>query len=674
MPSPSTSPRDIILHRRTSVHQKRPLTTDIQYGELAVAFNQQDPAIYLKDLENKIRKVGGVYYSEVAPDPTAISLGYQELSHGEIWLKKRAIPGSSDTNTGVDIYIWNKYLNSGSGDWVLVGSGLYGLLDDYLDQFKDGTDGSDYIHTDRNQLKINNKSALRGYATNIPSADETDTTKANTLVINDGHNFATGVTLNANNLVIDSSDIDITSDSVVISSDTGLTFQTDSVTGTPATFTYNNHGLFNGEKVFVLSTLSNGDPSPLTSGEYTIADADLNSFKLFDGSNNVPSSGNIRINYFPQITLDSSYNVIQSGNFKVKDLDDTPDVSQIADGTWDVYKNTTSGNIRVYARSGNTVFPLEGASAVTLEIKNGGANTIAQADPVYFTGVDPIKKRVIVEKADAANSNKMRAIGLANSSIPAGQIGIITIFGELTNLNTSAINGGTSGDDSGKTLYVKPSGGLSLTPTLVANGIRQPVGILVNESATEGRIFVNHPNINESEALPSGYIWIGSTQDTQAAYRLNTNNFQTFTANDGELEVNLNDEITFGAYGFRWDGDARSKIQTKVDRSEAPQGVPSATKIDSFSTTYRSAKFFVQASMLDAGGSANHQITELLVIHNGTDVSIVDYGTASVPGDRMGDFSASIDTVDNEVDIFFTKYPTISNRIEIKVVRTSVLS
>ena len=105
MPSPSTSPRDIILHRRTSVHQKRPLTTDIQYGELAVAFNQQDPAIYLKDLENKIRKVGGVYYSDVAPDPTEISLGYQELSHGEIWLKKRAIPGSSDTDTGVDIYI-----------------------------------------------------------------------------------------------------------------------------------------------------------------------------------------------------------------------------------------------------------------------------------------------------------------------------------------------------------------------------------------------------------------------------------------------------------------------------------------------------------------------------------------------------------------------------------------
>ena len=674
MPSPSTSPRDTILHRRTSVHQKRPLTTDIQYGELAVAFNQQDPAIYLKDLENKIRKVGGVYYSDVAPDPTEISLGYQELSHGEIWLKKRAIPGSSDTDTGVDIYIWNKYLNSGSGDWVLVGSGLYGLLDDYLDQFKDGTDGSDYIHTDRNKLKINDKTALRGYATTIPSDDETDTTKANTLIINDGHNFATGVILNANNLTIDSSDINVTADSVVINSETGLTFQTDSVTGTPATFTYSGHGLFNGEKVFVLSTLTNGDPSPITAGEYTVADADLNTFKLFDGSNNISSSGNIRINYFPQIALDSSYNVIQSGNFKIKDLDDIPDISQIADGTWDVYRNTTSGNVRVYARSGNTVFPLEAASAITVEVKNGGTSSISQADPVYFTGVDPIKKRVVVERADAADPNKMKAIGLANSSISAGQIGVITIFGELINLDTSAIDGNTSGDDSGKTLYVKPNGGLSFTSTLVANGIKQPIGILINESSTEGRIFVNHPNINESEALPNGYIWIGSTQDTQVAYRLNTNNFQTYTASDSELEVNLNDEITFGAYSFTWDGDSQSKIETKVETSQAAQGVPVAAKIDSFSTSYRSAKFFVQISMMEAGASANYQITELLVIHNGTDVSIVDYGTASVPGDRMGDFSASIDIVDNEVDIFFTKYPTISNRIEIKVVRTSVLS
>ena len=674
MPSPSSSPRDIILHRRSTIHNKRPLTTDIQYGELAVAYNQEDPAIYLKDLQNKIRKVGGVYYSAVAPDPTAISEGYQELSHGEIWIKKTATPGSSDTNTGAEIFIWNKYLNSGAGDWVLAGGGFFSILDSYLDQFKDGTDGSDYIHTERNKLKINNKIALRGYATTIPSDDETDTAKANTLVINDGHNFATGVTLNANNLIIDSSDVDITSDSVVVNSETALTFQTDSVTGTPATFTYNGHGLFNGEKVLVLSSLTNGDPSPVTAGEYTISEANLNTFKLYDGSSNISSGGNIRINYFPQIALDSSYNVIQSGNFKVKDLDDTPDVSQIADGTWDVYRNTTSGNVRVYARSGNSVFAIGDTSAVTLEVKNGSSASILATDPVYFTGVDPIKKIVVVEKADASDANKMKAIGLSNSLIPAGQVGIITIFGDLTGLDTSAIDGGTSGDDSGKVVYVKPNGGLSFTPTTISNGTRQSIGILVKESATEGQIFVNHPNINEPELLPSGYIWLGSTEDTQTAYRLNTNNFQAYTASDGELEVNFNDEITFGAYSFTWDSQSQSKIQTKVETSEASQGSPVATKIDSFSTTYRSAKFFVQCSMLDAGGNANHQITELLIIHNGTDVSIVDYGTASVPGDRMGDFSASIDTTDNEVDIFFTKYPTVSNRIEIKVVRTSVLS
>lgn len=674
MPSPTTSPRDIILHRRSTIHNKRPLTTDIQYGELAVAYNQEDPALYIKDLENKIRKVGGVYYSEVAPDPTAIPLGSQELSHGEVWIKKIATPGSSDANTGAEIYIWNKYLNSGAGDWVLVGGGFFSILDDYLDQFKDGTDGADYIHTDRNQLKINDKSALRGYATTIPSDDETDTTKANTLVINDGHNFATGVTLNANNLVIDSSSIDVTSDVVVLSSETAFTFQTDSVTGTPATFTYNSHGLFNGEKVVVLSTLTNNDPSPVPAGEYTIADADLNTFKLYDGANNINSTGNVRINYFPQIALDSSYNVVQSGNFKVKDLGDAPDISQIADGTWDVYRNSSNGNVRVYARSGSSVFEIGETGSVSIEIKNGGTGALAAADPVYFTGVDPIKKLVIVDKADASDSNKMKAIGLVNSSIAVGETGSVTLFGELKGLDTSAIDGATAGDDSGRTVYVNLNGGLTFTQLGIDDGVRQPIGILVNESATEGRIFVNHPNISESELLPNGYIWIGSTSDNQTAYRLNTNNFQTYVAGDSELEISLSDELSFGAYDFTWDGQSQSIIQTRVETSESPQGAPLATKIDSFSTTYRSAKFFVQASMLDAGALANHQITELLVIHNGADVSIVDYGTASVPGDRMGDFSAAIDTIDNEVDIFFTKYPTINNRIEVKVLRTSVLS
>ena len=196
-----TSPPDIILHKRSPLANKRPLISDIGKGAIAVNYHEDEVAIYIADREDNIRKIGGVWYGATAPDPTQVSSGWQSLSHGELWIRRENFPGSNQEEDGT-LLIYNKYLNSGAGGWVEVFKGKFAAVDDYLDQFKDATDGSDYIHTDRNQLKINNKSALRGYATTIPSDDETDVTKANTLVINDQHNFATGVTLNANNLVI----------------------------------------------------------------------------------------------------------------------------------------------------------------------------------------------------------------------------------------------------------------------------------------------------------------------------------------------------------------------------------------------------------------------------------------------------------------------------------------
>ena len=96
------------------------------------------------------------------------------------------------------------------------------------------------------------------------------------------------------------------------------------------------------------------------------------------------------------------------------------------------------------------------------------------------------------------------------------------------------------------------------------------------------------------------------------------------------------------------------------------------TVVDTFSTTYRSAKFFVQVSHEGFGFTSNYQITELLAIHDGTNVDIIDYGTASSPGERMGDFSAEV--VGSNVEIYFSRYEAFPKEITIKVVRTAVLS
>jgi len=678
MPSSTpSSPRDIILHRRSQVFAKRPRDIDIQLGEIAINYDKDDTSLYLKDNENKIRKVGGIFYSDTAPDPTLSVEGYQDLSHGELWVERvdPPNPGSTQSEDAL-LHVWNKYINSGSGGWIEIGEFKYALIEKYLDQFKDATDGSDYIHTDRNQLKINNKSALRGYATSIPSDNETDSTKANTLVINDGHNFATGVLLNANNFVIDSSDVDITADNIAINSDTSYSFQTDAVAGSSeSVFTYNDHGLFNGEEIFVEQYLNDGVTlGGVPQGNYVIAEASLNTFKLYNGTSNVLSTGNVRIKYSPKLILDQNFNITQSGNFIVKGLEDIPDTSQIEENRWDIYRNTLNGNVRVYSRANNKISEV-GSSSVTTNIKNGSGGTIPALTPVYFMGFDPIKKMAIVGVAEASTSSKMNAIGITNAEILAGGYGVATVFGELSETDTSGIDGEFTGtDDSGRVLFVKNNGGLTFAPIQASDGIRQPIGILFKEDGTNGRIFVNHPDINKEALLQEGYIWAGVTGDNAVAHRLNTNNFNRYIADDGELEIRLSDEIKFGAYEFLWDEDSESKIQSNVSTTtQAENTFPTTfTVVDTFSTTYRSAKFFVQVSHEGFGFTSNYQITELLAIHDGTNVDIIDYGTASSPGERMGDFSAEV--VGSNVEIYFSRYEAFPKEITIKVVRTAVLS
>ena len=661
----NTSPRDVILHRRSRVKNKRPLTTDIQWGELAVNFNDEDPGLYIKDENSHIRRVGGVYYSSTAPDPSVALDGFPELSHGELWIKRTNFPGSVEEENAA-FYIYNKYLNSNAGGWVEVFKGQFASVQGNLDQFINGADGDDIVHTDGNQILINNKSVIKGESTS----------GGNKLIINDGANFATAVINASSNTIINSADVDVNSNNVSLSASTAYYFQTDSVTGTgSSTFTYNDHGLFNGEEIFVEPFLNDGTTAGgLTSGNYTISNATLNTFKLNNGTTDVLATGNIKIKYSPQLILDQDYNVFQSGNFEVKGLGDFPDTSQISDGRWDIFQNTLNGNVRIYQRTNTNISEIVGSS-VTIDVKNATGSTITAWSPVYFVGFDPINKVITVGPADASSNGTMRAIGIVNDDISANALGVVTIYGELKTGNSLAIDSNPVGsDESGSIVYVKSGGGLTFIAPTVADGQRQPIGLLLKESSgsADGRIFVNHPDIDNQVQLEEGYIFIGSTGDHATAYRLDTETFRTYVAGDGANEISLADNLSFGAYEFLWDGNSDSRVQEKVSTSNEPLGNTQRTTVDSFPTTYRSAKIFVQIALGGPGITANYQITELLIVHNGTDVDIVDYGTASTLSQRLGDFSANV--VGSDVEIYFQRYEATLGQIEIKTVRTAVLS
>jgi hypothetical protein len=180
------SPRDRVRLRRSSVFTKRPQIQDLEDGELAVNFNNSEPGLFVCDLDNsgnkRIRKLGPIHFGAIAPNSTASSYGFPvELSNGEAWI---------DTSAGVSKYLL-KVWDQVAGVWIEVG-GVTAKTDDYLDQFKNGADGENRIHTDGIRLKINNKVAFAGFST----------TNGNKLVINESNQFANGVEVGGDIVVL----------------------------------------------------------------------------------------------------------------------------------------------------------------------------------------------------------------------------------------------------------------------------------------------------------------------------------------------------------------------------------------------------------------------------------------------------------------------------------------
>lgn len=63
-----------IKHKRSAVAGKAPQPADLDYGEIAVNYEASDPALYVKDSANVIRKIG------TQPDATATVKGIVQLA------------------------------------------------------------------------------------------------------------------------------------------------------------------------------------------------------------------------------------------------------------------------------------------------------------------------------------------------------------------------------------------------------------------------------------------------------------------------------------------------------------------------------------------------------------------------------------------------------------------
>ena len=652
------SPRDKVRLRRSPVFTKRPQVFDIEDGELALNFNTNELGLFVRDLDDggnrRIRKIGPIHFGAAAPNSTAASYGFPvEMSNGETWV---------DTSAGVDKYllkVWNQAAGGGAGAWIEVGD-VYGRIDDYLDQFKDGTDGADYVHTDRTRLKINNKTALRGLST----------ASGNRLIINENNEFANGVRVSATVL-------DVSTNGVSVVSQTATPFQTDSVTSN--TFTYVAHGLFSGERVNVRPQLSDGTtPSPIATGDYIVINATNDTFQLSgNGTTPTPSSGNVYLAPYEEIEIDAESNYFSTGNFAYKDLRLAPADGQVEDGHWDVYHNPVNGNLRVFARAGNTLIEPEGPG-LSIEVKNSSTTeTIPAGYPIYIVGYDVVGKVAKVAISKTSNADTMPSVGVMKETIAPGGRGYAVFLGRIERLNTSSLPGSNGGGtaDEGRVLYVGGNGGLTLTPPPPAEdkGI-QAIAVLLRQDSTNGAIVVNNPSAFTGQPpLPEGYVWVGDSDDIAQARRLNSDSFQVRLANDNVVELALASNVKFGGYEFLYDGSPNSKVQSKVTSATIGTTVFTSSVVATFDAlTYRSAKFLIQVSALIPND--NYEISEILIVHNGTTAHLSQYGTVSTLPDaeRFGEFDAQI-VPGGECRLTFRKHPWIQNNVVVRALRTAIL-
>ena len=170
----------------------------------------------------------------------------------------------------------------------------------------------------------------------------------------------------------------------------------------------------------------------------------------------------------------------------------------------------TSGSLITTDGSGTlsfgTVDSLITFDNVEINVKAGEA--ITKGDPVYISGTVGASERAIVSKADASNSAKMPAIGLAQEDMSTNDLGKVTLSGFLRNITTDPIDGITP--SSNDTVYVKAGGGLTLTKPSGSNLIQNIAKVGKVSGGNAGTLIVSAIlRTNDVPNLLTGEVFYG---------------------------------------------------------------------------------------------------------------------------------------------------------------------
>jgi hypothetical protein len=167
-----------------------------------------------------------------------------------------------------------------------------------------------------------------------------------------------------------------------------------------------------------------------------------------------------------------------------------------------------------------------------IQFRAKAGEALTKGDPVYISSFDVTGNLPVVAIADANDTNKMPAFGLAESTVSLNAAVTVVTFGTLSGLDTSSFS-------LGDVLYVSETGTLTNTRPKGESSLIQNIGKVQRVHATSGSIKVGGAGrTNDVPNLNEGNVFIGDATNCAEARALTlddsseTSTNKHFTASD----------------------------------------------------------------------------------------------------------------------------------------------
>ena len=298
------------------------------------------------------------------------------------------------------------------------------------------------------------------------------------------------------------------------------------------------------------------------------------------------------------------------------------------------------------------------AGNLYVHVKNTSGTTIAKGTPVYVVGAVGDTTVLEVAAADAANADKIPAIGLLEEDLDNNGFGDAVMFGEITGFNTASYQ---DNDE----LYLAAGGGL--TATKPASGYTQSLAVVGRVHASTGTVLV----------------WVASgILPTDITYDAATREVRSSTGADATLP--LVSSAAAGLIPSPPEGGPTGKVFTDALEWETPASGGSLQSSVKTHTTAELTAGEVEDFVI-TGGDSFH----LLAVTASTPAWVRVYGTAAArtadvrvepggtPPGPGNDFYAELATTGTPQTIRFSPVPLVqgtSGDAYVRVVNMDVAS